>query len=99
MPFSKKFPRQVPDSNYPVWEEIYLTEEEEREIEQQSQKEHFSILDDCINEAKTLVIKHGMNEPKNVTKLAIALFEKRASHVVFWKENKAKEKFDQRFKP
>ena len=26
--------------------------------------------------------------------LAIALFDKRASHQVFWKENRAKEKFD-----
>ena len=30
----------------------------------------------------------------NVTRLAIALFEKRASHIVFLKESKAKEKFD-----
>ena len=52
-------------------------------------------MDDCLNEAKALTIKNSLNTEENITSLAIALFEKRASHVVFWKENKAKEKFNQ----
>ena len=39
-----------------------------------------------------------VNESENVVRLAVALFEKRASHEIFFKENKAKEKFDEKFK-
>tara|TARA_Y100000310_G_C20596336_1_gene770700 strand:- start:182 stop:481 length:300 start_codon:yes stop_codon:yes gene_type:complete len=98
MPFSKTFPKTVPGSNYPVWEEVFLTEEEEREAESSCKRENFRILDQCLDEAKALAIKHGLNTDANRVRLAIALFEKRASHEVFWKENKAKQKFDKTFK-
>ena len=94
MAFSKTFPRTVPGTNYPIWEEIYLTEEEERQIEEQCKRENFQLMDDCIKEAKILSIKNQMNEDEVISKIAIALFEKKASHIVFWKESKAKEKFD-----
>lgn len=96
MAFSKTFPKTVPGSNYPVWEEIFLTEEEEKQAEQDCKRVNFRILDECLGEGKALAIKHGMNNEEIVTRIAIALFEKRASHEVFWKENKAKEKFDQK---
>lgn len=96
MAFSKTFPKNVPGSNYPVWEEIFLSEEEERSIEEESRKKNFRLLDDSLREAKVLAIKHSINTEENVTRLAIALFEKQASHIVFWKESKAKEKFDEK---
>ena len=96
MAFSKTFPRTVPGSNYPIWEEVKLTEEEEKEVEEKCRKENFSLLDECIMEAKALAIKNQINTEENVTNLAITLFEKRASHEVFWKENRTKEKFDQK---
>ena len=98
MIFSKTFPKPVSGSNYPVWEEIYLTEQEESAAEELCSKENFKLLDQALNEAKMMAIKHGLNTDENRIKLAIALFEKKASHAVFWKENKAKEKFDQMFK-
>ena len=98
MPFSKTFPKQVPGSNYPSWEEIYLTDEEEQAIEDSTRKENCHLLDECIKDAKSLAIKNSINTDENVASLAIALFEKRASHVVFAKEIKAKEKFDNKFK-
>ncbi len=98
MAFSKTFPRTTPGSNYPLWEEISLTEEEEQQVEERCKKENFLIMDQCLGEAKSLVIKNGINNDENVTKIATSLFEKRASHQVFWKESKAKEKFDQKFK-
>ncbi|HLC81027.1 MAG TPA: hypothetical protein VJH68_00035 [Candidatus Nanoarchaeia archaeon] len=98
MAFSKTFPKKDINSPYPVWEEIYLTEPEELEAEQLSHKENFRLLDQALNEAKIMAIKHGLNSDENRIKLAIALFEKKASHAVFWKESKAKEKFDRIFK-
>ena len=95
MSFSKTFPRTVQGSNYPIWEEITLSDEEEKEIERQCKRENFYLLDESIQEAKALAIKNGMNSNSTVTRMAIALFEKRASHIVFLKESKAKEKFDE----
>ena len=98
MAFSKTFPKTVPGSNYPLWEEVFLTEDEERETEVECKRANFLLLDQSIQEAKALAIKHSMNTEEIVTSLAIALFEKLASHEVFWKENQAKEKFDRRNK-
>lgn len=94
MAFSKTFPRTVPGTNYPLWEEVFLTAEEEKQIEEQCRQENFLILNECIQEAKMLAIKNGINNDDNIARMAVALFEKRASHVIFWKESKAKEKFD-----
>jgi len=94
MVFSKTFPKTAPGTNYPIWEEVYLTEQEEIEVEEQCKRENFQLMQESIQEAKSLAIKNQMNEEIIVSNLAIALFEKKASHVVFSKENKAKEKFD-----
>lgn len=94
MAFSKTFPRTIPGSNYPLWEEVFLTEEEERQAEERCRHENFQLMDECLQEAKMVAIKHAINEDQIRAQLAIALFEKRASHVVFWKESMAKEKFD-----
>ena len=98
MAFSKTFPKTVQGSNYPICEEIILLEEEEKVVEEVCRKENFQLLDQCLEDAKSIAIKNGINTDENQVKLAIALFEKRASHEVFWKENKAKEKFDSKFR-
>jgi len=96
--FSKSFPKQSKTSNYPQWEEITLTNEEEKAIEQISREENIKIFKDCIEEAKSALIEKGLNESNSdIINVAIALFEKRASHEIYWKENKAKEKFDEMF--
>lgn len=94
MAFSKTFPKTLPGTNYPIWEEVSLSAEEEKQIEDQCRKENFQLLDECLSDAKIIAIKHGLNTDENRVQLAIPLFEKRASHVVFAKELKAKEKFD-----
>ncbi|MBI2665610.1 hypothetical protein HYX12_03250 [Candidatus Woesearchaeota archaeon] len=94
MVFSKTFPKTVPGSNYPQWEEIYLTVEEEKEVEEQCRRANIVIMQECLQEAKALAIRQAMNTEDVVSRVAVALFEKRASHEIFWKESKAKEKFD-----
>jgi len=98
MPFSKSFPKTSKTSNYPQWEEIILTTEEEKAIEQKSRAENIKLVKECIDDAKSIVIEKGLNESNSdILNVAIALFEKRASHEVYLKENKAKEKFDEMF--
>lgn len=94
MAFSKSFPRTIPGSNFPLWEEVFLTEKEEQEVEEACRKENFRLLDDCLQEAKMIAIKQSLNQEEIVARLAVALFEKKASHIIFWKESKAKEKFE-----
>ena len=96
MPFSKSFPRTVKGSSYPVWEEIFLTEEEENEQEINCRKENIRLMQECIEDAKGIIKRKDLN-PKDMISLAASLFEKRASHSIHWKENKAKEKFDRKF--
>ena len=98
MQFSKSFPKQSKTSAYPQWEEITLTEEEEKAVEQKSRQENINLFKQCIEDAKYLLIGKGLNESDSgIIEVAIALFEKRASHEIYWKENRAKEKFDGMF--
>jgi len=92
--FSKTFPKSVSGTSYPVWEEVVLTAMEEKEAEEACRQDNLRLFDECLFDAKGLAIKHGINQDHIQNKIAIALFEKRASHVVFWKEGKAREKFD-----
>ena len=95
MAFSKKFPRTVEGSNYPKWEEVSLSAEEEKEVEENARKENIKLMKDCIEDAKQIVREKGLTDSENdIIKMAVALFEKRASHEIYWKERKAKEKFD-----
>jgi hypothetical protein len=98
MAFSKSFPRTVKGSNYPVWEEIFLTDFEEREQEELCRKKNIEIMNECINDAKLIIEKHSLKKfQSDMIEIANSLFHKRASYEIHYKENKAKEKFDKKF--
>lgn len=98
MPFSKSFPKTSKTSTYPQWEEVSLTEEEEKAVEQISKAENIKLFKECIGDAKAIVEEKGLKDYQtDIICIAVSLFEKRASHEVYWKENKAKEKFDEMF--
>ena len=94
MSFSKSFPRVVKGSNYPIWEEIFLNDDEEKEVEAKAWAENVSLMKECIEEAKK-ILKDLEESSKNVVSVAISLFEKRGSHLVYHKEARCKEKFDE----
>ena len=99
MPFSKSFPKQSKTSTYPQWEEVTLTNEEEKAEESKAKEENIKLMKECIEEAKSIIKEKGLKDYQtDVINMAISLFEKRASHSVYWKESKAKEKFDEMFK-
>jgi len=96
MAFSKSFPKTVPGSSYPQWEEVFLTEEEEKEEEKKCREENIILMKECIDDAKKIILEKSMKDYQtDIINIAISLFEKRASHSVYWKESKAKEKFDE----
>jgi hypothetical protein len=98
MAYSKNFPRTIKGSNYPTWEEVFLNKEEEKAVEEEVKTENIILMKDCIKDAHLLLREKNLDfSHTDVIKAAIALFEKRASHVVYAKERKAKEKFDEKF--
>ena len=98
MAFSKSFPRTTDKSVYPKWEEITLTDVEEKEQELIARKENIQKMKESIQDAQSIVKEKNLKPfQTNIVDMAIALFEKRASHEVYYKENKAKEKFDAKF--
>ncbi len=99
MSFSKSFPRTLKGSNYPTWEEVYLSDEEEKEAEETAKKENIILMKECIDEAKKIISEKNFKEYQtDVVNLAISLFDKTASHQVYHKEKMIKEKFDKMFK-
>lgn len=56
-------------------------------------------MKECMSDAHILLREKNLDfSHSDVVKMAIALFEKRSSHVVYSKEERAKEKFDEKFK-
>ncbi len=99
MVFSKTFPRTLKGSNYPIWEEINLSDEEEREIEEIAKKENADLMVQCIEEARRIIKEEGLKDYQtDIVNIAVALYDKVSSHQVYHKEKKAKEKFDEKFK-
>ncbi len=93
MAFSKRFPVDKPGSPYAAWEETELSSQEEQAVEEKQREENKNLMTECLNDAFEIIKARGLKEYQtNVANIAIALFEKRASHIVFWKEEKAKEK-------
>ncbi len=99
MAFSRRFPRDVKGSPYPVWEEVYLSTEEEAKLEQDARENGLKVMRECLHDAEEIVKGQGMKDfQTNVVQLAISLFEKRASHAVYWKEEAVKDKFDKAYR-
>ncbi len=95
MAFSKSFPRTAEGSAYPRWEEVFISDEEEKEEERKCKEENIRLVKECIDDAKKIAEEKNLKRFDTViANIAISLFEKRASHVVDWKESKCKEKFD-----
>ncbi|MBT3691234.1 hypothetical protein HOG16_03270 [Candidatus Woesearchaeota archaeon] len=100
MAFSKSFPRTTEKSTYPIWEEVYLSDSEEKRADLETKNETISLMKECIDDSKQIILDKELKDyQSDVIAVAISLFEKRASHSVYRKEQKAKEKFDEKYGP
>lgn len=73
--------------------EAMLSDEEERQAEEQFRQENVRLLEESIDEARQLAIRKKINDDEIVARLAVALFEKKAITLSNWKEKKAQEKY------
>ncbi len=95
MAFIKSFPKTTNKSPYPKWEEVKLDPEEEQEAEFRARMKNIEIMKQCMEDAMRIFNEKSLKRYQtDLISVSIALFEKRASHEIFWKESKAKEKFD-----
>lgn len=96
MMFSKSFAKKTAVGGT-EWEEVKLTDDEEKQVDERARTENIVLMNQCIEDAKSILIKKGlMSDDLSIVDVAIALFEKRASHSIYLKERKAKEKFDKK---
>jgi hypothetical protein len=95
MAFYKTFPRESDKSMYPKWVEVSLTEDEERGQEELARQQNIESIKQCLDDAEEIMKGRGLKHfQADMVSLAIALFEKRASHTVYYKEDKCREKFE-----
>ncbi|MAG38926.1 hypothetical protein CMO90_02450 [Candidatus Woesearchaeota archaeon] len=96
MVFSKSFPKT--EGTYTIWEEVYLSKKEEKDTENNCHDENIVLMKECVEDARKIFSEKNLKDfQSDVINIAIALFEKRASHSIYWKENLAKEKFDKSY--
>ena len=77
MAFSARFPRTTDKSMYPKWEEIYLSENEELELDELARKENIKLMRECIRDAKKIVLDEKLKDfQTDIIHIAISLFEK-----------------------
>ena len=95
MPFAKSFPKKSEKSVYPKWEEVQLSEEEEKNADLNAREENIEFMKQSVDDAKRIFGEKDLKRYQtDMVRLAISLFEKRASHSVYHKERMAKEKFN-----
>lgn len=95
MAFSKRYPKPTEGSVYPKWVEISLTEEEEKQAEAEAREENIKLYRDSLHDAGKIVTEENLKPyQSDVVSIASSLFEKRASHLVYHKEKKCKEKLN-----
>jgi len=90
MTFAKRFPKDRKGSPFASWEEVELSPEEERDVEELHRQESVRIMRECIADSQ----KISADLKTDVTAIAVALFNLRASHVVYRKEDRAKQKME-----
>ena len=79
--------------------EISLTDAEEKEQEVKARIRNIELFKECVEDAKSIIADKKLNKyQSDLVSIATALFEKRGSHEIYWKENKAKERFDEQNK-
>lgn len=92
--FTKSFPKNI--NGVTVWEETILNTFEEKTVEKQAREDQVNLLLECLRDAKEIMDKaHFKYQQSQRLSIALSLFQKRGSHVVFKKEEKCREKFNQ----
>lgn len=94
MGFKKSFRQTSDKSAYPKWVEVELSDEEEKDAATTARQKNVKIMMQSVEDARLVADEKDLGDD-TVVPVAKSLFDKRASHTVFHKERKAREKFDE----
>lgn len=95
MVFAKRFPKDVPGSRFAEWVEVELSDAEEARVEADARSEHIRLMRECVKDAQQILSDEQLKDYQtNLVRVAVSLFDKRASHVVWHKEEAARNKFE-----
>jgi hypothetical protein len=90
---TKSFPKD--ESNRTTWQEVMLTPAEERGEEERARTENLSLLKQCLEDAAGIMKAKSLQPyQSDLVLMAVTLFGKRASHAVYWKDEKCRDKFE-----
>jgi hypothetical protein len=98
MTFSKAFPKKVEGVSYPIWEDVSLLKDEELSASEKARLDNIKIMKECLTDSKQMFSELNLsNYQSDVVRVACYMFDKRASHEVFYKEEMCKEKFEKKY--
>ena len=93
MAHSKSFPKE--EGNSTRWHEVTLSLAEEQAEEEKARKENISLMKRCLDDASGIMRARSLQPyQSDLVLMAVTLFGKMASHSVYWKDSRCKEKFD-----
>lgn len=99
MGFKKRLPYQKAEGSYTSWIEIELDEETEKNAEDKARDDHIKQYKECLDDAREIALSSGVKAfDQNVINIANTLFEKRSSHVAYYKEDAAQDMFNEKYK-
>ena len=68
-----------------ITKEVKVTDEEEKEIEKECLLYNIKLIKECLKISESIINEEKLNY-RNKLRIALALYEKQSSHVVYWKD-------------
>ena len=76
-----------------ITKEVKVTDEEEKEIEKECLLYNIKLIKECLKISESIINEEKLNY-RNKLRIALALYEKQSSHVVYWKDKYCRMKLE-----
>ena len=76
-----------------ITKEVKLTDEEEKEVEKECLLNNIKLLKECLKISEQIIQEEKLHN-RNKLRIAIALYEKQSSHMVYWKDKYCRMKLE-----
>ena len=76
-----------------ITKEVKLTDDEEREIEKEALEYNIKLIKECLKISESIIQEEKLHH-RNKLRIALALYEKQSSHVVYWKDKYCRMKLE-----
>ena len=73
--------------------EVKLDDEEEKEVEKECLFYNIKLIKECLKISESIIQEEKLHN-RNKLRIALALYEKQSSHVVYWKDKYCRMKLE-----